>query len=1493
MAEVKNAFIKSKMNLDLDARLVPQGEYRQGFNIQVSKSEGDDVGALENVLGNELLPQGDFQALTTINNLQVIGHITNPANDTVYLFLTNNTGISYDPSATNLIYSYNVSTKQSFKLVQGAFLNFSTQNFIYGINIVENLLFWTDNRNQPRKINITRPLGYYTTEDHISVAKLAPYEAINLYQESSVTGKYESTMKDVVSPKLPDNTTDNPYLKSNYAGDPDYLEDKFVRFSYRFRYDDNEYSVLAPFTQDCFIPKQDGYFLTTGAAGTTTDEDETYRSTVVNFMENKVNEITLNIPLPKAIDGSDITTATLNNVLKVAEIDIVYKESDSQAVQVVDTLIVNEDFKSKYTGSTISYIYQSLKPYKTLPEADLIRVYDKVPVRALSQEVSGNRVIYGNFQDKHTPLFENSTGNLTSQLDYKLGAFNKSTFSLQDNTTSIEEYPNSTLKQNRNYQAGVVLSDRYGRSSTVLLSNFIDESTPQGGGSFTASTHYHAYTPSSASNSVVSWPGDSLKILFNSPINSPSPSAFPNSGIPGLYSSSGNEYNILGWYSYKIVVKQLEQEYYNVYLPGILNGPPNGVTGLNDSVDEVGFITLINDNINKVPRDLSEVGPEQKQFRSSVQLFGRVTPDFVSATFPTYNKQFYPGIQSNTVITIGEVADVLGEEVAGPNPTAITNLYDSKSNPLIARISQIDSLPIGSAAKAGAYPFQLSVFETKPTESRLDIYYETSTSGLIAELNAAIISNTNTVTNAVGNTTLSFNENQSHSNGNVDILPPRGTSPDEPGWAPVDAASLGKAVNQDLPANRLTATITSVTSRDSVDGPPVQRSTSLFAIKEITPTAPYNQNQENTWYRYVIQSTQDLCFDEGAEFTKDYAITVAFTDVNGNGVGSVNFTNVTLGNTSPIFEKYTPSNGPDVVLQGSSNPPSALPSDFVLQLTQGQVGTLATFHGLNGTAKSDENTVGLTWSITSPANQTIFSIGEKSGVLSTTEDLTGPYSITITLTDDGGPADATNFSLTLLFGKEALNPEFGRTSHYSLGGGGQSGALYFVNNLTNAAGSLPLPGVANNSNNDIRAPYTTIPNEDLRLSPNVNDVSNDNGLEYVEINTPGCQGYTMGNRNQNAMALQDGSTSAGLDQTQAGLQQGTAFIGVEINFNQQTPTSVGFKSGEYPYLMYPIYLQYKPFGANTWEDAYDIEGKKIRFGGSQINMLNFAPNNGQVQDIGPTGIINKISAPQHFSQSVNSYPNNFNNTIESQDCLEVNTQVKNPGSNVTQSAIARKTFVIGKSSYAGISDKFGDYRLIIRYPWGARSSVMSSGLSNINDPIVVGYGPGQCPIPGFIPSGAGSGFGSMISANVFFDDFYYPFIYGGTNIYAYKYRVTTSSYNSPQEAASAQAVLNPSGVYAREWHMKYVTKFYTDPDLTIEYKPGAGWYGYTPWENDSINANFGTDFSNVVPAGNPSSGIQQNSFRKWVAYFDNNGLKSLVNSETPSLPTNNQPLSLQ
>ena len=81
MPEVKNTFIQSKMNKDMDGRIIPNGQYRDGQNVQISRSEGDDVGALENVLGNELLSNFGL----TNSNLEIIGHLTNDTLDCIFL----------------------------------------------------------------------------------------------------------------------------------------------------------------------------------------------------------------------------------------------------------------------------------------------------------------------------------------------------------------------------------------------------------------------------------------------------------------------------------------------------------------------------------------------------------------------------------------------------------------------------------------------------------------------------------------------------------------------------------------------------------------------------------------------------------------------------------------------------------------------------------------------------------------------------------------------------------------------------------------------------------------------------------------------------------------------------------------------------------------------------------------------------------------------------------------------------------------------------------------------------------------------------------------------------------------------------------------------------------------------------------------------------------------------------------------------------------------
>jgi hypothetical protein len=267
---------------------------------------------------------------------------------------------------------------------------------------------------------------YYRTEDDISVAKYAPYKPIDLYKDYS--GTYKTTMKDVSSALLPDGTT-NPDYNASYAGDKNFLEDKFVRFSYRFKYDDGEYSIMAPFTQIAFIPKQDGSFL----AG---DETRAYQSTVVSFMENKVDQISLVINLPD--NGND-----LENNYKIKELDILYKKSDGISISVLDTVSVNE-IKNKAASSDVyEYSYQSRKPIKTLPQSQSTRVYDKTPVRALAQEVSGNRVIYGNYINKHTA---------PDHLNYEVTVTQKFSDGGSDNNWSYIEYPEHTIKRNRNYQ---------------------------------------------------------------------------------------------------------------------------------------------------------------------------------------------------------------------------------------------------------------------------------------------------------------------------------------------------------------------------------------------------------------------------------------------------------------------------------------------------------------------------------------------------------------------------------------------------------------------------------------------------------------------------------------------------------------------------------------------------------------------------------------------------------------------------------------------------------------------------------------------------------------------------------------------------------------------------------------------------------------------------------------------------------------------------------
>ena len=1014
MPEIKNTFLKSKMNKDLDSRIIPNGEYRDGQNISISTSEGADVGALENIRGNINIASFGLNE----PDLEIIGYYSDTANNRVFLFITNNNENIIDkapkiinngsstflnstliknPISNYILYfsvDKNGRVNNQDTLVGGSFLNFSKNYPIYNVNVIENLLFWTDNRNQPRKINVDNAIvspyrgesnpGYYYNEDHISVAKYAPYNSISFlkYLDNENLDKSEKTLKNEFDEFLPpfiafpaiikefdgrqyvgvngfpsnpgpsatrteftelrnfltrfssgeergefspfifdfsgqrDTSEPNPedknykvkvsiydeknskeayidYVSSNHniylqsssglqifdfssdgtpllgwgeiddkinislslrnpdfnpefkdIGDEDLLKQKFVRFSYRFKFDDNEYSLTAPFSQHAFVPKQFGYFIGE-------DADRAKQSSIVGFMENQITTAGLVIDLPCASDE-------MISKLKVKELQLLYKASDEQAIKVITDIDLSNQFSIKgvpksvslfedlntsnpntYTATpplniykteassgsgltikvdtldsngniltaSVSYSsygykkgdkvkvlsggnpandqyviidsltnvyihdYRSQKPIKVLPEKEIVRVSDIVPIKAKTQEAVGNRIIYGNFQQ---------TSDSLKSLQYNAFFSSKS---INNKPYSSIEFNNHTLKQGRSYQVGIVLQDRYGRSSNVIL--------PDDTNGF-KSTFFAPYT--NGGIDPISWPGNSIFLQFPQPNNETIPKE-SNGDYYGVWSDS----NPMGWYSYKVVVKQQEQDYYNIYTPGAVSGNitfTNWKTKLQyDKINSISNIALFNDNINKIPRDLNEVGPSDRVYSSSVELINRVSQTERDANYANLNGQssnydtqditgistfrdigdwtIYKGVDLS-LATIGPAAQNLPMIKDSGSDVSITDIsksryynstggldsffiypgasgqidpffLDSNKNPIIATIEVGKRIGLSKQEQENNnFSKELTIFETKPIKSNLDIYYETSTSGKIEDLNNDISTTTST-----------------------------------------------------------------------------------------------------------------------------------------------------------------------------------------------------------------------------------------------------------------------------------------------------------------------------------------------------------------------------------------------------------------------------------------------------------------------------------------------------------------------------------------------------------------------------------------------------------------------------------------------------------------------------------------------------------------------------------------------------------------------------
>ncbi len=144
------------MNLDLDERIIPNGQYKEALNVQVSTSEDSDVGSVQNILGNTSL-----ETIITDENYQCVGSIGDEKNNKLYWFITNDTTsaiMEYDVDLAKVLEADPTSgvipTIPILVDLDNSVLEFNSGNQITGINVLDDFLFWTDGVNEPKKINI-------------------------------------------------------------------------------------------------------------------------------------------------------------------------------------------------------------------------------------------------------------------------------------------------------------------------------------------------------------------------------------------------------------------------------------------------------------------------------------------------------------------------------------------------------------------------------------------------------------------------------------------------------------------------------------------------------------------------------------------------------------------------------------------------------------------------------------------------------------------------------------------------------------------------------------------------------------------------------------------------------------------------------------------------------------------------------------------------------------------------------------------------------------------------------------------------------------------------------------------------------------------------------------------------------------------------------------------------------------------------------------------
>lgn len=217
--------IPRKLVKDKDERLVQEGDMTHALNVTISESGEGTQGVLKNLYGTAAA-QGFISAE---GDYSVVGKCVDQGEGCIYFFVADNSGDDHN------IFRYFPSTNGFSSIMSSPHLNFSSSHSIQadiltsdfsGTGQIQSLLYFTDNNNPPRRINVDRALnGEYSGMSSKDFAKAL--SVIKAPPTSPITFSFE---------------TDEGLFANN-------LKSRYFQFASQLIYEDGEESAISTYSK--------------------------------------------------------------------------------------------------------------------------------------------------------------------------------------------------------------------------------------------------------------------------------------------------------------------------------------------------------------------------------------------------------------------------------------------------------------------------------------------------------------------------------------------------------------------------------------------------------------------------------------------------------------------------------------------------------------------------------------------------------------------------------------------------------------------------------------------------------------------------------------------------------------------------------------------------------------------------------------------------------------------------------------------------------------------------------------------------------------------------------------------------------------------------------------------------------------------------------------------------------------------------------------------